>query len=252
MAFFGAKKQAATVEEKGPVAYSEQVRRDMELPSDPDAPWVNAQRHHDNLIARKDVQILNWQRAFGVAMVLATAGVTAAAYAFSLPRVEPVFVGVDKLARTEAMAIGVNAATVPVQDLVEREMKEFISNSRTVTSDYTQNNVVLTKAFSRLEGAAYNYVKNDLQSHKPNDVAEKKSIQVDIKIAFPITDGNQRNSWQVEWTETSRDLKGEQIGQPEMWKANIQYELRRGKTRDEVAENPVGFHIPTMSWAKMN
>lgn len=248
---FWAKSKSAGTDEVSS-AYSEQVRRDMNLPADPDAPWVKAQQHHDNLITRLDVQIYNLWRGMGVALVLAGVAVGTAGYAFSLPRVEPVFVSVDKLGRYEVLSVGANSAMVPIQNLVEREMKEFITNSRSVTSDYTQNNVMLTNAFSRLDGAAYNYVKNDLQSHKPNDVAEKKSIQVDIKIAFPITDGSQRNSWQVEWTETSRDLNGEQIGQPEMWKANIQYELRPGKTREDVASNPVGFHIPTMSWAKMN
>lgn len=249
---FGKSEKAKSVVKVAATA-SSQVREDMGLPEEPDAPWLAARRHHDNLFLQQSVQIQNWQRAFGWAMMALIGMTGGVVFMASQSQVEPVFVQVDKLGRTHSLAAGVGEGSkVDMGALIHREMKDFIVNVRTVSSDYSANNVALNKAFSRLTGAAHTYVKNDLLSHKPNDVAEKKTILVEINIAFPITSNGERNTWQVEWTETSYDLKGEQLGAPEMWKANIQYERKPGRTIEEVDENPIGFHIPTMSWAKMN
>lgn len=246
MGFFGKKKV-----EKGPVAVSDQVRAEMGLPLDSDAPFVKAQLHHDDRFLRLASHAANWRKFAFISAVTSVCAVAGVVYMASLPRVVPVFIAVDKLGRTAPLVAGVaEGARVDPRKLIYREMVNFIENTRSVTSDYAANNKALAEGFSRLVGAAHTYVKTDLMSHKPNEVAEKKTIVVEVKLAMPITVGGQRNSWQVEWTETSYSLKGEQMGAPEMWKANIQYELHPGNTEDEVNLNPLGFTIPTLSWAK--
>lgn len=232
---------------------SDPLRESMQLPTDPDAPWVIAQRHMDDRFLRIAAHAANWRKSFfwmmGTAVLMGAGLVLMAMQS----RVEVIFVAVDKLGRTSEMVAGLNEGTkVDSALLVDREMREFIENVRTVTSDFAANNKALGRGFSRLAGAAHGYVKNDLQSHKPNDVAQKKTIVVDIKIAFPITtEGKQQNSWQLEWSETSYDLRGDQVGAPEMWRATIQYELRPGKTVEERRGNLVGFFVTGISWAKL-
>ena len=233
------------------VVASNQARLNEGLPVDNDAPWIKAQQHQDDRFLRLAAHAKNWQKHARGNQAVSVALVVGMVYIAIQWRVEPVFIGVDKLGRKEVIVVGVNdEARVRKEDMVYREMVDFVENVRTVTSDYSANNKALTKAFSRLTGAAETYVRNDLKSHKPNEVATKKTIVPEIKLAMPVTDGGQRNSWQVEWTETSYDLKGEQMAPPELWTANIQYELHPGKTVDEVHRNTLGFYIPTISWAK--
>lgn len=234
-----------------PLTASDELRVADGLPLDSDAPWVQARRHMDDRFLRLAAHAANWKAHARGNQAIAAIMAVALAYIAIQWRVEPVFIEVDKLGRKQVMATGVDdGARVDKQRLLYREMVDFIENVRTVTSDYSANNKALTKAFSRLANAGMVYVKNDLQSHKPNDVAEKKTIVVEVSIAMPITVNGQRNSWQVEWTETSYDLKGEKMGAPEVWKANIQYELHPGKTEKEIDANPIGFYIPSISWAK--
>lgn len=231
---------------------SDPIREEMGLPTDPDAPWTQAQRHHDDRSLRLAAHAQNWRKSFFIMLVMAGGMAAGLVFMAAQSRVEPIFIAVDKLGRTSEMAVGINTSgKVDSALLVDREMREFIENVRTVTSDFAANNKALGRAFSRLAGAAHGYVKNDLQSHKPNDVAQKKTIVVEIKIAFPITTEGKQNSWQVEWSETSYDLRGEQIGAPETWRATIQYELRPGKTVDDVRANLAGFYVTGISWAKL-
>lgn len=253
---FGMKKKPA--DHGGAVALSakemagDPLRMEMGLPTDPDAPWVVAQRHMDDRFLRISAHATNWRTSFFIVLGMASVmGVGLVAMAMQ-SRVEPIFIAVDKLGRTSEMVSGLHAGgKVDSALLVDREMREFIENVRTVTSDFAANNKALGRAFSRLAGAAHGYVKNDLQSHKPNDVAQKKTIVVDIKIAFPITTEGKQNTWQVEWSEVSYDLRGEEMGAPELWRATIQYELRPGKTVEELKANSVGFFVTGISWAKL-
>lgn len=231
---------------------SDPVREEMGLPTDTDAPWMMAQRFMDDRSLRLAAHAQNWRKSFFVVLIMAGGLAAGLVFMAAQSRVEPIFIAVDKLGRTSEMAAGINSSgKVDSALLVDREMREFIENVRTVTSDFAANNKALGRAFSRLAGAAHGYVKNDLQSHKPNEVAQKKTITVEIKIAFPITTEGKQNSWQVEWSETSYDLRGEQIGAPEIWRATIQYELRPGKTVDDVRANLAGFYVTGISWAKL-
>lgn len=257
MGLFGGKKKPAAQERaaapSGKEAANDPLRESMDLPTDPDAPWVLAQRHMDDRFLRIAAQSENWRKSFYIVLgVAALMGVGLVVVAMQA-RVEPIYIAVDKLGRTSEIASGLNAGgKVDAALMVDREMREFVENVRTVTSDFAANNKALGRAFSRLAGAAHGYVKNDLQSHKPNDVAQKKTIDAEIKIAFPITsEGKQQNSWQAEWVETSYDLRGELIGTPEIWRATIQYELRPGKTMEELKANSIGFFVTGISWAKL-
>ena len=252
MKWFGRGKKGGKDEgSREPVIASNSAREEADLPLSDDAIWVKAQQHMDDRFLRLAAHSKNWQKHARIHQATNVVLVIAMTYIAIQWRVEPVFIAVDKLGRKEIVVVGVdNEARIRKEDMVYREMVDFIENVRTVTSDYGANNKALRKAFSRLTGAADTYVRNDLASHKPNEVAEKKTIAVEVKLAMPVTDGGKRNSWHVEWTETSYDLKGEVMGPPEVWKANIQYELHPGKTVEEVRKNQMGLYIPTISWAK--
>lgn len=244
----------------GEVSPSDALRQEMGLPvHEEDAAWLQSATAFLDRYFNNPLAVKNWQRAFFLSMVFNAVLIGVNAYVSSLPRVEPVWVEVDKLGRTMVVDAGVRNAPVPVNDLIDREVRDWIEACRKVTSDYTQNNGNLEYCFSRLEGAAKGYVREAFMSaapelgtptHKPNDVAEKMTVEPKVTLSMPITDGNQRNSWQVEWVETRRNLKGEKLDEV-FWKANIQYELRRGATKEEVIANPVGLHIPSLSWAQV-
>lgn len=243
MGFFGKKRIAKA----GNDGYSDRIRQEDGLPKDVDAPWVLAQRHHDDRFLRQAAHASNWRNFAFFSLVVAACAVGGIAYIGSQSKIKTYLVEVDKLGRTIAVRAvdGRDAITDPKR-MVYREMIELIENARTVTTDFGANNKALTYVFTRLEGAAYNYVKTELLARKPNEVATSHTVVVDVNAALPITD----NTWQVEWTETSYNLKGEKMPNPERWKANIYFELRPGGSEADLKRNPLGFTSPSLSWTR--
>lgn len=235
----------------GQVAEVPNVERDMRKDATqghPDAPWIYAALHHDDRFLRMAVQVKNWRRyAFG-SMALATLSVLGVIYIGSQSKIVPYIVEVDKLGRTLAVrAVGGKDAINDPKRLVFREMVEFVENCRTVTSDAGANNTLLTRAFNVLAGAAHGYVREELLKRgKSNDIAQSKTIAIKVQTAVPVTD----TLWTVEWTETSYNLKGEAMPRPELWTANVHYEMNPGNSEDDLAHNPTGFKITGISWAK--
>lgn len=233
---------------------SNDMRRAAGLPVDDDSPFIDAQRYNDDRFLRLAAHAANWRKAFFLSMVLSGALVAGIVYQAGLSRVEPVFIEVDKLGRTAPIATGMvpGASKVDVNKLIHREMVSFIEDIRSVSSDYGVNNDRLTRALSRTRGKANTFVLGGLKANPPNTLAETKSVAVKIKLAFPLTTAGQKvNTWQVEWEESSINLRGELMGEPEQWKANIQFELAPGKTAKELEDNPLGFMIPDITWGKL-
>ncbi|MGS0741122.1 VirB8/TrbF family protein [Glaciimonas sp. GG7] len=218
-----------------------------EMPQHPDAPWVLAALHHDDRFLRMAAQVKNWRQFALFGLVLAACSIGGVIYIGSQSKIVPYMIEVDKLGRTLAVrAIGGKDAVNDPKKLTFREMIEFFENCRMVTADAAANNMFLTRAFDRLSESAYGYVKRELLLRgKPNDIAVNRTISVDVKSAIPVSD----NLWTVEWIETSYNLKGEPLPHPELWKANVHFELRPGG-KDDLPHNPTGFTITSLSWAK--
>lgn len=234
-------------------ASTNEDRRAEGMPVDDDSPFVKAQRFNDDRFLRLAAHATNWRKAFFLSMLLSAGLVGGIVYQAGLSRIEPVFIEVDKLGRTAPIATGIvpGASKVDVNKMIHREMVEFIENVRSVSSDYGVNNWRLTRAFSRTRGKAYTFVHGELKANEPNKIAETKTVVVKVELAFPLTTAGQKvNSWQVEWQEASYNLRGELMGEPERWKANIQFELAPGKSAKELEENPMGFSIPDITWGK--
>lgn len=213
-----------------------------------DAPWVMAGMAHDDTYMRLAAQVVNWRRFGFGCLVLAVIAVGGAIYIGAQSKYVPFVLEVDKLGRTLAVrALTGGEATTDPTRMVYAELFELIENLRTVTTDREANNRNLNKGFARLTGAGATYVRAELRKAPPNDVGGTKTVQVHVKTALKLTE----KSWQVEWEEVSRNLQGEQIANPEKWKATVQYELQPGGTEESIRKNPIGFTVQELHWAKV-
>lgn len=222
-------------------------RTEDDLPHHGDAPWIQAKLHHDDRFLRQAAQIQNWRRIAALAMFVALFAVGGVIYIGAQSKIVPYLVEVDKLGRAQAVrAVTGENLIKDSRRHVYREFIEFFENTRTVSVDVAANNRLLTKGFSRLSGSAYEYVKTELKKRPPNEVALSRTVQVTVDGAVPISE----NLWSVEWIETSFNLKGERMPNPERWKANVHFEMRPGGTEAEINHNPLGFFITSLAWGK--
>jgi type IV secretion system protein TrbF len=57
-------------------------------------------------------------------------------------------------------------------------------------------------------------------------------------------------TYQVRWTEQTRDLNGAAIGAPSHWEAQLQTEITPPASDDTIVTNPLGFYVDQISWTE--
>ena len=212
-----------------------------------DAPWVRAGMAHENTFLRLSAQVANWRLFAFFSIAIAGLAIGGVIYIGSQSKYVPMLVEVDQLGRTVAVkALTGNDAVTDQKRLVYREMFDLIEHLRTVTTDVSANNTNLEKGFSRLGGAAVKYVRTELRKAPPNEVGSKKTVQIQVKAALPVSD----KTWQVEWEEHSFNLTGE-ADTVEKWKATLRYDLLPSGDEKDIRANPIGFIVTELNWMKV-
>lgn len=212
-----------------------------------DAPWVRAGKQHNDTFLRLAAQVANWRLFAFCSIGVSVVAVLGVVYIGSQSKYIPMLVEVDKLGQTLAVkAVTGDAAVTDANRLVYREMFDLIENLRSVTTDRQANNARLTKGFSRLSGAARNYVREDLKKAPPNEVGTTKSVVIKVKTALKLTG----KTWQIDWEEETFALNGQVIN-VENWRATLQYSLTPSGEEDQIRVNPIGFLVTEINWQKI-
>lgn len=212
-----------------------------------ESPWTRANNAFNDRTLRQGAQIANWRKATFLMACIALTSVCGLIYVAQQPKFVPMPILVDKLGQTLAVkALYGDEAITDKNRLVYREMFDLITNLRSVTTDRVANNDRLTLGFSRLEGAAAKYVREELRKAPPNIVGATKTVQVKVRSAMPLTG----KSWQIDWEEHSFNLAGEAIG-VESWRSTLQYDLKPTGDEKVIRTNPIGFKAMEMSWQKI-
>lgn len=212
-----------------------------------ESPWTRANNAYNDRVLRLGAQVSNWRRATFLMGCIAFTSVGGLIYVAQKPKFIPVTIEVDKLGQTLAVkALYGDEAITDKNRLVYREMFDLITNLRSVTTDRVANNDRLTAGFSRLDGAAAKYVREELRKAPPNVVGATKTVQVKVRSAIPLTG----KTWQVDWEEHSFSLAGEALG-VEHWRSALQYDLKPTGDEKAIRVNPIGFKATEMSWQQI-
>lgn len=212
-----------------------------------DAPWFRAATQHENTFLRLSAQVANWRLFAFFSLSIAAIAVCGVIWMGLQSKYIPQLVEVDKLGHTLAVKALTGAdAITDSRRTSYRELFDLIENLRTVTTDRMANNKLLANGFSRLDGAAKNYVRTELKKAPPNEVGTTKTVQVKVKSALKLAG----KSWQMEWEETSYSLSGVVIG-TETWRAMLQFDLTPHGDEESIRVNPTGFTVSELSWQKV-
>jgi type IV secretion system protein VirB5 len=213
-----------------------------------DAPWVRAGMAYNDTFLRLAKQAANWRLFAFFSIFVAAICIVGVIYIGSRSKYVPMIVEVDKLGRTLAIKPlhEDGDPAIEAKTLVYRELFDLIENLRSVTTDIGANNNNLTKGFSRLTDRATIYVRTQLRAAPPNEVGTRKTVQVQVKTALPLS----KNTWQVEWEEWSYNMKGENIG-VDKWKATVTYKISPPTSEKGIRINPIGFYVTDINWMKV-
>ena len=80
----------------------------------------------------------------------------------------------------------------------------------------------------------------------PLKLAQTETISVNVRVLY----ASSKDSYEVEWTETTFDLKGEQIG-TQNYKGVMTISIHPPEDEGLARVNPLGIYVTNVSWSKV-
>ena len=138
--------------------------------------------------------------------------------------------------------------------VIRAYLASFVANARLVTPD--------TELQRRAIYAVYALLKTkDPATQKINEYlsppdttpfkrAEKVTVDCDVSTVLPVTS----TTWQVDWTETTRDRDGGLVRAPVNMRATLQIYIEPPAAVSRMSDlqrNPLGIYIHDFSWSSL-
>lgn len=215
-------------------------------------PYVEARRDWDERYADLVLGKRNWQIAAGGLLVLSIMLAAGLIWLSSRSRYIPYVVEVDKLgyALTVPQPLNPSAAPDETTRMERYEVAAFVRDAREVSSDPQVEHEMLNRLLAHVRGAADRfldeYYHSDNFSNNPFKIAEKQTVSVQIDSILKVSP----TSYEVHWTEDTRDRNGATAGAPTHWEAVLQTEITPPNSDGAIVSNPLGFYVTQISWTE--
>jgi len=218
-------------------------------------PYLTARRSWNEHVGALVSQRQTWQVIGILSMLIALTAIGGVIHIGSQSKFIPYVIEVDKLGQTLA-AGPIQAAARADPRVIHATVAEFISDARMVTPDVALQRNAIFRTYSRLspnDPATFkmNEWLNGTPDSSPFRRAEKEMVNIEIRTVIPQTP----ETWQVEWTETTRDRQGTPKGTPAAWRALVTVYVAgiTAQTTDEqLRNNPMSIYIRDYSWSRIN
>jgi type IV secretory pathway TrbF-like protein len=211
-------------------------------------PFLDHQKTDDDRYMNLAVEKHNWQIAWRLTFGLLVISFAFNGYYMTLPKFVPYTIAVDKIGHVISVGAADTKTQIDVRRVLRRQIIEFIENARTVVGDNRAQKHIMRWVYARIPNNSKAKVSLDefYFERKPFITAQTETYSAEVPNALPL--GSDK-TWQVEWTETRRNLAGDIINR-ERWKAVLTYEISPLDTEEGIDSNPLGFFVSSFSWSK--
>ena len=221
---------------KPPVAAAPSTERD---------PYVDAREAWVERYGTFVQQAYNWRL---IAMLEAVALIVGLIYLASQTKFVPYVVAIDKVGTAIAVAPADRASTVD-QRVVRAQLANWLVFARSVVTDrivelkFVNNVYALVASDSSAKGFLDAYYPNNGRS--PFDRAKTETDTVAVNAILPISG----QSYQLQWTETIRDLHG-RVTSTQTWEGTATIAFRPPDNEQTILQNPLGLYITSIDWTQ--
>jgi len=217
-------------------------------------PYLSARRTWNEHVGSVVSSRQTWQVVGILSLLIALAGVGGVIHIGSQSKFIPYVVQVDKMGQTIA-AGPVTAADKADPRIVHATVADFITSARMVTPDVALQRKAVFKVYSVLSPndpatAKMNEWLNGNADASPFKRAVKEMVNIEITSVIPQSP----DTWQVDWTETTRDRQGALKGQPVPMRALVTVytaEPTSQTTDEQLRNNPMGIYVRDYSWSRL-
>src|SRR5499427_3727174 len=181
------------------------------------SPYLAARREWDERYGNLITRAKNWRTAAFLALLIAIAETCGLIVLSMRAKTVPYVVAIDNLGRV--LAAGPADQASRADDRLKRAaLFQWMSDLRTVTTDGVAQRKAIDRVYSMIANGSPAQVEigDFYRNDPPFDRAQKRTVEVDVKAVFPVSD----RTYQVEWTEIVRGLSG-QIESQDNWKGSV-------------------------------
>jgi type IV secretion system protein VirB5 len=209
-------------------------------------PYVEARREWNERYGDYIQQAHHWRMIAIISGAVALISASGIAYIGAQSKVVPYVVEVDKLGGVAAVARADHPSDVDPR-VIKAYLARFVVDWRTVTIDREAEKSAIDRVYAMLPSGsvALGKVNDFFKSRNPFTTATKQSIDVAVTNLLPISG----QTWQVEWQEVTRDLRGEIEGNVRM-KVSIIVGITPPTEESQMLINPLGVYITDLNWSQ--
>lgn len=133
----------------------------------------------------------------------------------------------------------------PTDNQVAASLRLFIIGARTVFLDRRAQQMQMSTAYSMIlaGSAAYQAMKDFHTTNNPYERSKEVTVEVAVTSVPKISD----DTWQVEWTETTKQLSGRVVS-AKSWQGTFKVRIVPPENEHEIGVNPFGIYVEWFSW----
>jgi type IV secretion system protein VirB5 len=211
------------------------------------SPYLAARREWDERYGSLITRARNWRIAAVLALAVALVATCGLIALSTKAKVVPYVVAIDNLGRV--LAAGPADQASRADDRLKRAaLFQWMSDLRTVTTDGVAQRKAIDRVYSMIANGSPAQVEigDFYRNDPPFDRAQKRTVEVDVKAVFPVSD----RTYQVEWSEIVRGLSG-QIESQDNWRGSVTIAISPPSDERLIRVNPLGIYVTNVSWSKV-
>lgn len=224
------------------------VPRDAKAEPAAGDPYADARSAWNERYGTYIQQAYNWRLLAlleAIALILAVVGLITIA---SQSKLVPYVVAIDKIGTAIAVRPADRASTVD-PGVVRAQLANWIVLARSVVTDriVELNNLHDLYLLVAPNSSAQGYLDAwyPQQGNSPFDRARTETVSIAVNAIVPISP----SSYEMQWTETVRDLHGVVI-RTETWDATAELAFRPPQDEATILKNPLGLYITSINWTR--
>ena len=200
------------------------------------------ERYRDLIVAAR-----NWRLLAVTSSVVALIAVLGLIVIGAKPKVIPYIVAVDNLGKVVSQGTAVQAS-VADDRLKRAALWSWVQDWRMVTSDAAVEKNAIERVYAQIGNGtpAAIRISDAYRDESPLKLAQTETVSVNVRALY----ASSKDSYEVEWTETTFDLKGEQVG-TQNYKGVITISIHPPEDEGLARVNPLGIYVTNVSWSKV-
>jgi type IV secretory pathway TrbF-like protein len=215
-------------------------------------PYLSARRTWNDHTSSQVWSRMVWQTVAILSLMIVLAAVGGIIHIGSQSKFVPYVVQVDKLGQIAASGPIMASSKVP-QVSISATVSDFIQNARLVTPDGNLQRKAIFRLYAHLSPNDPATMKmndwlNGAADSSPFKRAEKVMVSTEVTNVLQQTP----ETWQVDWTETTRSRQGSLASPPVHMRALVTIYIAPptpNTNQDQLRRNPLGIYVRDFSWS---